>query len=122
MTEPSSENHRPLWPLFMIGLGVGLMLIVLIALVIQLVHNQPADQNQTTSSTPEEISLTDIPRVSLTDAKKAFDEKSAIFIDVRDPQAYQASHIPGAINVPLAEFGTHLTEFNKSDWIIPYCT
>ncbi|MGE5618662.1 MAG: rhodanese-like domain-containing protein, partial [Sphingomonadaceae bacterium] len=36
-------------------------------------------------------------------AKRKYDEGSALFVDVRSPQEYEASHIPGAINIPKSE-------------------
>ncbi len=37
----------------------------------------------------------------LDQAKAAFDSGAAIIVDVRSPQAYEASHIKGAISIPL---------------------
>jgi len=66
----------------------------------------------------------EVPRVSVEDAKAAFDSGSAIIVDVRSAQAFQSSHIPGAINIQLGEFETNPTELDlpKDQWIITYCT
>ncbi len=42
-------------------------------------------------------------------------------IDVRPELEYAAGHIPGAINIPLAELEKHLSEFNKDQEIVAYC-
>ncbi len=43
-------------------------------------------------------------------------------MDVCSAEAYQASHIARAINIPLAELKSQLGELNKAKWIITYCT
>lgn len=65
-----------------------------------------------------------VPRVTVEDAKTAFDNGTAIIVDVRSEQAFAQSHIPGAINIQLGEFETNPTELNlpKDHWIITYCT
>ena len=42
-------------------------------------------------------------------------------IDVRPPQEYAAGHVPGAINIPLAELEAHLNDFDPSQEIVAYC-
>ena len=66
----------------------------------------------------------DVPRVSVTDAKAAFDSGEAVIVDVRDAGLYAQEHIAGAKNIPLANIerdpaGVHL---KKDQWIITYCT
>lgn len=63
-----------------------------------------------------------VTRVSLTDAKAAFDAKTAVFLDVRDAQSYALAHVPGALNIPLNELEARLGELNPNAWIITYCT
>jgi hypothetical protein len=79
------------------------------------------------TATPETAVVTedtyaDIPRVSVQDAKAAFDSSSGVFVDVRDVQSYQQSHIQGSISIPLNELPGRTDELNPSDWIITYCT
>jgi phage shock protein E len=45
-----------------------------------------------------------------------------IVIDVRGPEEYRAGHVPGAINIPLAELETRQGELPKDKVIVPYCT
>ena len=75
-----------------------------------------------TSSAP--LTEANLRRVTVQDAKTAFDNETAIFVDVRSAQAFTASHIPGAINIQLGEFETNPTELGlpKDHWIITYCT
>jgi hypothetical protein len=61
-------------------------------------------------------------RLSLEDAKTAFDDGSAVFLDVRSRSAYATTHIPGAVSIPLAELKPRIAELDPSQWIITYCT
>jgi rhodanese-related sulfurtransferase len=62
--------------------------------------------------------LEPIPREEL--LARAQDELITV-IDVRPPQEYAAGHVPGAINIPLAELEAHLNEFDPSQEIVAYC-
>lgn len=65
-----------------------------------------------------------VTRVTLEDTKAAFDNGSAIIVDVRSAAAYSNGHIPGAINIQLGVFETDPTQLDlqKDQWIITYCT
>ena len=88
----------------------------------------PIPTQPTQTNTPEPINtpLTEnqVKRVTVEDAKNAFDNEAAIFVDVRSEQSFELSHIPGAINIQLGEFETDPTGLNlpKDQWIITYCT
>ena len=66
----------------------------------------------------------EVPRVPLEQALTAYSAGAAVFVDVRAPQSYEISHIPGAINIPLGAFETDIANVNleKDAWIITYCT
>ena len=66
----------------------------------------------------------DVPRVSLEEAKAALDSGAAVIVDVRSPEFYEASHIPGAISIPLPDIERNPTGvgLDKDEWIITYCT
>ena len=72
--------------------------------------------------TPTPATVEEVQRVSLADAKAAFDSGSAIFLDVRDGAAYARSHIRGAVLITLSELPDRMGELNSKAWIIPYCT
>lgn len=42
-----------------------------------------------------------IPSVSTSDYQKETNKSGTVLLDVREPQEFQAGHIPGAINVPV---------------------
>jgi 3-mercaptopyruvate sulfurtransferase SseA len=62
------------------------------------------------------------PRISLEEAKKAFDEKSATFIDTHVKAAYDAGHIPGAINITVQDLEAKFNTIPKGKRIIAYCS
>ncbi len=78
--------------------------------------------NSSASSLATESAYPEIPRVDLTDAKKAFDAKTAVFVDARSVEAYGMGHIPGALSIPIDQLSSRLGELKKTEWIITYCT
>lgn len=42
-------------------------------------------------------------------------------MDVRPPEEFQAGHLPGAINIPLADLETHLSDLDPGKDIVAYC-
>jgi len=87
--------------------------------------DQPCTTPSTTSTTVPSIPTQPadmVPRINPSEAKEAYDQNSAVMIDVRSKQSYNQSHIPGAISIPLDEIPTRWGELNPGDWIITYCT
>jgi hypothetical protein len=68
------------------------------------------------------IPYPEIKRISLGDAKAAYELKSAVFIDVRGEPYYSEDHIPGAISMTYDEMSSRMGELDKNAWIITYCT
>ena len=66
----------------------------------------------------------DVPRVAVQDAAAAIQSGEAVVVDVRSAEAYQESHIPGALSIPLFEIEKDPTgvKLDKDKWIITYCT
>jgi hypothetical protein len=66
----------------------------------------------------------DVPRISVEEAKVAFDSGKAIIVDVRGADIYVAGHVAGAISIPLSEIETNPAGLglDKGQWIITYCT
>lgn len=103
-------------PLPWILVGVGVVLIA--AGILWANFNQPI----AAESTVTPVNESQVQRVTLEDAKAAYDSKSAVFLDVRDSSTYATAHIPGAVNIPLSELPTRMGELDSKAWIIPYCT
>ncbi len=102
----------------MVMLGVGVVLFV--AFLVWAAINSERQFNTTASG--DNIPYPNIERVSLEDAKTAYDQKSAVIVDVRDAASYNASHIPGALNIPIDEIQARTKELDPNQWIITYCT
>mgnify|MGYP003577648539 CR=1 FL=1 len=66
----------------------------------------------------------DVPRISVEQALGAIESGAAIVLDVRSAQAYELSHIPQALSIPLAtiEADPNSLPLEKDQWIITYCT
>lgn len=103
-------------PLYL-ALAGGLLLIITAVLL------NGANEPSTNTSVPaHEEGYPEIERVTLANAKSALEAGTAVIIDVRAAEAYQAAHITGAISIPSNELETRLSELNKDEWIITYCT
>ncbi len=104
--------------LFLIAGGL-LLLLAAVLLITQNGAGQPASP---ASNAHDEETYPEIPRVSLDDAKAAFDAGTAIFVDVRGEDVFAMSHIPGSLSIPLADLESRLAELDPKQWIITYCT
>lgn len=116
-----SNDTNSAVPLILVAAGIVLIIIVLIW---QLFMSQ-STSGQSESIQPtvtSEIPYPEIARVSLDDAYSAFQNKAAVFIDVRSVDNYSQSHIAGAINLPLDQLEAQIPKMDLQAWIIPYCT
>jgi Rhodanese-like domain len=64
----------------------------------------------------------DAPRITLAEAKKDFDAKTAVFLDTHAPEQYAQRHIPGSINVPANNIEPYLNKIPKGKKLIAYCS
>ena len=64
----------------------------------------------------------DIPRIGIEEAKGKFDAGTAIFVDVRSLEEYEARHIPNAVAMPIEDIPARYHELPKDAEIILYCT
>ena len=114
MSPRKKNNSIPL----LILLSGGLLLIIA---ALMLANQNPPAAPTTEISSEEEI-YPEIQRISIDETKAALDSGSALVVDVRSAEAYQGSHISGAINIPLEELESRLGELDQAKWIITYCT
>jgi hypothetical protein len=78
------------------------------------------------ASTPAHLPQSEagVPRISVEEARAAFESGAAVIVDVRSPDAFDLSHIAGALSIPLGDIEENpagLT-LDKEQWIITYCT
>ena len=109
-----AKNRKNPYPWLLIA-GGGLLLLIGLVWVVMGPKATPA-----ATATP--ASVEQIQRVSLGDAKSAFNAGSAVFLDVRDSNSYATAHIPGAILIPSNELSNRMGELDPKSWIITYCT
>jgi rhodanese-related sulfurtransferase len=64
----------------------------------------------------------DVPRVSLAETKAAAEAGTALIVDVRSQNDYNAGHIPTAISLPIDDLEARYGELPQDAEIITYCT
>lgn len=81
-----------------------------------------AETPKTNSAPKAEDPLANVPRISLADAKKAFDAGNVVFVDTRAEVQFRQERIKGSINIPAEAFETRYAEVPKGKQIITYCS
>jgi len=59
--------------------------------------------------------------VSRTELMKRLEDESVTLLDVRPEEEFALGHLPGALNIPLAELKKRLSEIPKDHEIVAYC-
>ena len=114
----SRAQNRSIVPFILIAIGV---LFLAGAVISVLLISSPEGGSNIDGSDSAGNDL-QVARVDLSQAKAAFDDGSAVFVDVRDKAYFDSGHIPGAKSIPLSEIEERHGELNREDWIILYCT
>ena len=65
--------------------------------------------------------MVNFKEVDVNEAKKLIDERTVTIVDIRDPLAFQTSHIPNAISVNDQNIDSFLKEADKNKTLICYC-
>ena len=65
---------------------------------------------------------TAVPRIGVVEAQAAADRGEAVFLDVRQIDAFRTGHIKGAIAMPEAEIVARARTLPKDKKIITYCS
>lgn len=99
----------------------GLVLVIALVVGVAFIYQDYPGPSQT-SPNPIISTTGEVQRVSLADAKAAYDIGNAVFLDVRGIEQYQESHIPGALSIPLSDITDRMDELDPGSWIITYCT
>lgn len=118
MKNQKNTNSRS--PFIVILLGGGLLLLSAV------VYFALTSSRTTVINSPAEAQVpstdAEVMRISLSEAKAAFDSGAALFVDTRDLEAYNRGHIPGAVLLPFSEVESKLGELDPSMQVITYCT
>jgi hypothetical protein len=113
----TAENQRKNGPVILIGAGI---LIILVVVIWQL-SLLPATTAPQVSATFD-IPYPEMKRVTLANAKTAYDSDGALFVDVRDAGTFGSKHITGSINIPLTDLENRASELPQDRWIVTVCT
>ena len=105
-------------------------LLVLLALTVCACSATPQSQPtvivELTSPPADNLPQTeaDVPRVTVEQALTALNSGAAVIVDVRSAESFVASHIVGALSIPLAQIEADPAgvKLDKIQWIITYCT
>ena len=63
-----------------------------------------------------------VPRMSVADLKKAVDAGQVLVVDVRDSRSFADGHLPGAVNMPLADLQARAAALRGAKKpIVAYC-
>ncbi len=108
-------------------LGFGVLIVIGAVLILQPFLNPPQLIPPPTLPPPTALPPGAVPdpgvaRITPGNARAAQVLKQATFVDVRDKDAYQRGHSPGALSIPLSELESQLGILDKEQWIIAYCT
>ena len=100
---------------------IGIALVVVIVLFSVINQN---DQNQSPGVAADAKNGRDNAtlRVTLQSAKDSYDAGEALFVDVRSEAQYIASHVKGAVLIPLTEIEGNEPDGPKDALIFTYCT
>lgn len=93
--------------------------IVLVTITLILLNNQ---REKRLLSSGEVTSQDEIVRVTAEEAYLAQTSGQAVLVDTRSPSQFQASHIPGAINIPVSDDVSVFASLDPEIWYITYCT
>jgi len=95
------SNSNLLW------IGLGVVLIVLVGAFLFRPSN-----NATADNLPREISVSEA---------SAMRDAGAFILDVREPDEWNESHIPGATLIPLGQLASRVDEIPKDQEIVVVC-
>ncbi len=76
----------------------------------------------TSVATDQQPPADGIPRITPAELKAELDNGVAVVVDTRSPDAYNADHIRGAINVLEATLDAHLKDLPTDKKIVAYCS
>ena len=86
--------------IFSMALSLGLIRFIFMEdSEFKLIKKERIIQEITTFSVPD--NMTEPMAIDLEFAKHLFDEKTAVFIDARDPEDFDGGHIQNSINIPF---------------------
>ena len=65
--------------------------------------------------------MNEVPEIEIDEARKKFDQRDCMFVDIRDPASYRAAHIPGAVHLHDGNVQQFIESADKDREVIAYC-
>jgi rhodanese-related sulfurtransferase len=92
--------------------------------VVALVAFAVVRSNKTAAPPPalDPAAMAGAPRIDQAELKAFVDANNVTLLDVRDADSYLASHIPGALQIPLARVEGEVPYLPRAKPIVAYCT
>ena len=87
----------------------------------RIVSNAPI-KNTKAPSTHDHEAENDVTRISLKDAKAAYDAGTAVIVDTRDINAYKNERIKNSISLQVGDMEKRYGELPKDKQLIFYCS
>lgn len=91
----------------------------LVGQVKELARNRLADVERAAKEYLGDVAT--LEPVSLDDLAARTDQGDLVILDVRPPEEFHSAHIPGAINIPLDQLASRLSDLPKDTDIVAYC-
>jgi rhodanese-related sulfurtransferase len=80
----------------------------------------PAEENEA-MPLPFRPGVDNVPEIDHQSAAAAHRAGTALFVDVREPDEWEAGHIPGAVHIPLGDLPFRLAELPPTRDLILVC-
>lgn len=109
----------------------ALVLIAIVGLLVSACSRSDATNRAANAPSPlpplpevtfETPKVPDAARISLAEAKKAYDEGNALFVDVRSSETFAKEHVKGAVNIMIGDVDANLRKLPRDKKIVVYCS
>jgi phage shock protein E len=94
-----------------------------LAILLTLALLAPRSTRADEKSTDKPATQPAVKKISVEEFEKMRQEKQAVVLDVRTPREFDAGHVPGAVNIPIAspDFKQRLSKLDKSKTYLVHC-
>lgn len=106
----------------------ALLLIAIVGLFVSACPRSAMPDRAANAATPlpevtfETPKVPDAARISLAEAKKAYDQGNALFVDVRSPETFASEHVRGSLNIMIGDLEANKAKLPSNKKIIVYCS
>ena len=100
----------------------GIAVVALVAFAVMRTNKPVAEPAPPSAAAPAPAAMADAPRIDQAELKALVDANNVTLLDVRDADAYLASHIPGSLQIPLSRVEGEVPYLPKEKPIVAYCT